>query len=72
MRLYVIRGEINIGNGDEDKALKVVGTQTDARSWLRKNKPEYRNIYWEELDVPTDKAGLIEFLNKHTYGRDDI
>lgn len=35
-----------------------VGTQADARAMKRET-----GIAWTEIDVPTDKAGLLAFLN---------
>jgi hypothetical protein len=39
--------------------LRIVGTQVDARREAREAK-----VDWEQTDVPTDKAGLMEFVNE--------
>lgn len=75
MKLYKIeREEFTSKDGESHTPLitKFEGTQADARK-ARMNleeafkalKPKDRpNVKVVELDVPTDKKGLIEFLNK--------
>lgn len=47
------------------------GTQADAKAAKRDQeakRPGSPPITWQEFEVPTDKAGLLEFLNKHCIG----
>ena len=41
------------------------GTQADARASSKTLEPTYRDVGWEEHQVPVDKPGLISWLNKH-------
>lgn len=72
MKLYKVTRPIHELNGaDFDDMTQFAGTQADARktriefeapfkSLKPKDRPE---ITVEEVEVPTDKKGLIEFLN---------
>jgi hypothetical protein len=42
------------------------GTQADARAAARDETGDPKN--WVEINVPVDKAGLMEFLNEHRVG----
>lgn len=42
------------------------GTQADARAAAREESGDPKN--WVEIDVPVNKAGLMEFLNEHRVG----
>lgn len=42
------------------------GTQSDARLFKATH-----GVDFEQVDVPTDKAGLLEFLNRHEVGASD-
>lgn len=41
---------------------QIVGTQDDARSAAREAK-----VDWEQIDIPTDKAGLMAYVNELIY-----
>ena len=72
MKLYKITRPIHeIEDEDVDGDVRFAGSQADARktridfeapfkSLKPKDRPE---VTVEEVDVPTDKKGLIEFLN---------
>jgi hypothetical protein len=64
MRLY------KITHGEQ--VLAWAGTQADAkdktREWSKTRHGE--TIDWSEVDVPTDKAGLIEFLNSNAVSQE--
>lgn len=72
MKLYKITRPIHeLNDEDVDGVVQFAGTQADARktrigfeapfkSLKPKDRPE---VKVEEIDVPTDKKGLIEFLN---------
>lgn len=63
MKLYTI------DNGDI--TLAWAGTQADAKAAKREQEAKHprSSITWQEFEVPTDKAGLLEFLNKHCVTR---
>lgn len=42
------------------------GTQADARAAAKVESGDPKN--WVEIDVPVNKAGLMEFLNEHRVG----
>lgn len=72
MKLYKVTRPIHEFNDEDvDGVVQFAGTQADARkthidfeapfkSLKPKDRPE---VKVEEIDVPTDKKGLIEFLN---------
>jgi hypothetical protein len=64
MRLYKLTQS---DAGPEPVRTKWVGTQSDAAStrkeWVQKLGAKRDNIETEEIEVPTDKKGLIDFLN---------
>tara|TARA_R110000765_G_scaffold2276_3_gene6328 strand:+ start:5160 stop:5573 length:414 start_codon:yes stop_codon:yes gene_type:complete len=43
------------------------GTQSDAKKIKREND----GLSFESINVPTDKKGLLEFLNKQSFGSGD-
>lgn len=73
MKLYKITRPIHeLNDEDVDGVVQFAGSQADARktridfeapfkSLKPKDRPE---VKVEEIDVPTDKKGLIEFLNE--------
>lgn len=73
MKLYKVTRPIHEFNDEDvDGVVQFAGTQADARktridfeapfkSLKPKDRPE---VTVEEVDVPTDKKGLIEFLNE--------
>lgn len=67
MRLYKITA-LNTSRGDApDSDITWVGSQTDAAAKRKQLTAEgftRKEIETEEIDVPTDKAGLMAFLNK--------
>lgn len=72
MKLYKVTRPIHEFNDEDvDGVVQFAGSQADARkvridfeapfkSLKPKDRPE---VEVEEIDVPTDKKGLIEFLN---------
>ena len=72
MKLYKITRPIHELNGEDvDDITQFAGSQADARKArieletpFKHLKPKDRfEVTVEEVDVPTDKKGLIEFLN---------
>ena len=72
MKLYKITRPIHELNGEDvDDMTQFAGSQADARKArieletpFKHLKPKDRpEVTVEEIDVPTDKKGLIEFLN---------
>ena len=67
MRLYKITANIaTINNDSEAIHVTYVGTQSDAaaaRKEFMALGATRKDIETEEVDVPTDKAGLMAFLN---------
>ena len=68
MKLY-----LTVGTKDEgsEKFQNWTGTQAAARAdrvLLRKSGFKEKDIYSYEEDVPTDKPGLLGFLNAHNVG----
>ena len=72
MKLYKITRPIHELNGEDvDDMTQFAGSQADARKArieletpFKHLKPKDRpEVTVEEVDVPTDKKGLIEFLN---------
>lgn len=72
MKLYKITRPVHELNGEDVNGETVfVGTQADARKTriefeapFKHLKPKDRpEVTVEEVDVPTDKAGLISYLN---------
>lgn len=73
MKLYKVTRPIHEFNDEDvDGVVQFAGSQADARktridfeapfkSLKPKDRPE---VTVEEVDVPTDKKGLIEFLNE--------
>ena len=73
MKLYKITRPIHELNGEDvDDMTQFAGSQADARKArieletpFKHLKPKDRpEVTVEEVDVPTDKKGLIEFLNE--------
>ncbi len=74
MKLYKITDPTPHGADgcDGTSKIKFVGTQADARKtriefeapYKHQKKQDRPEITVEEVDVPTDKAGLIDFLNR--------
>lgn len=65
MKLYLIHG-----NTETKRFGKWVGTQADAaatRKTFMEEGAKRAELETKEIDVPTDKAGLLEFLNKGEY-----
>ena len=77
MKLYKIERPIHELNGEDvDAVTEFAGSQADARKSrlnleepFKALKPKDRpNVIVTELDVPTDKKGLIEALNEIVAG----
>lgn len=66
MKLYKITATGTPDSETPDSETHWVGTQADAASKRKKLLTDgYKraNIDTDEVDVPTDKAGLLKFLN---------
>lgn len=73
MKLYKITRPVSSipNDGDLDAVTRFEGTQADARATrieleapFKALKPKDRpEVTVEDIDVPTDKKGLLEFLN---------
>lgn len=72
MKLYTITRPVQELNGDDvDGKIIFAGTQADARKKRIELEAEFKHlkvkerpeVTVEEVDVPTDKAGLISYLN---------
>ncbi len=65
MRLYMTMFVDDAAKPERNEGTSWSGTQADAGKDRKRLKAEgMRNIVTEEVDVPTDKAGLISFLSK--------
>ena len=66
MRLYLTKGT----QGETEKALEFTGNQVDAAKSVRElsngTRGTYSSVYWEVFDIPTDKIGLLNYLNLYT------
>jgi len=51
------------------EAFKYFSTQREARRWITEESPHELTMDYdqdvEEVDIPTTKQGLAEYLNKH-------
>lgn len=68
MRLYLVYVNSDI------KQFKWVGSQADAasaRAALNSGGVKRADIKTKEVEVPTNKAGLLEFLNKGQFHDDE-
>ena len=72
MKLYKVTSPIHEFNDEDvDGVVQFAGTQADARKTriefeapFKELKPKERpDVAVEEVDVPTDKAGLLAYLN---------
>ena len=69
MKLYLITAEVDVSEDDFGDTLEVsefVGSQAEAatvRARLVKEGTPRKNITTTAVDVPTDKEGLLRFLN---------
>ena len=60
-----MRAYITVWEGDDGLTYRFAGTQADQRSFEKEIKRKGIGIERsEEIDVPTDKAGLLTFLNE--------
>ncbi len=69
MRLYLIHGLIQTDNSVE-KSHKWAGTQADAakvKAEFVEKGAKRADVKVEDIDVPTDKQGLLAFLNDGNY-----
>lgn len=70
MKLYLVHGSIKTGDTGYETVAKWVGTQADCAATRADfiNKGAKRaDLTTDEINVPTDKTGLLEFLNKGQY-----
>lgn len=68
MRLYKIVGKNKPSGNLPDTTTKWVGTKAEAvaaRKELTDTGYKRADIDSDEIDVPTDKAGLLDWLNKN-------
>lgn len=78
MKLYMIRGFVDNTSWGGDTELKevclgFVGTQAQTKKALkaiREQCPDISSVYHEPVEVPTNKAGLLAWLN--SYGRMEV
>ena len=69
MKLYLVHGIIKETNAAKTVATWV-GSQAEAATARKKFMDEgakRADLTTDDIDVPTDKAGLIAFLNKGQY-----
>lgn len=63
MRVY----EVSVIEDDEVLGTRYAGTQADARATrdelMSKFGVKKKDVSIKEIEVPTDKAGLLEFIN---------
>ena len=65
MRLYLIKGTVN----EVERALQFCGTLADSGKAIKAYQamPVYfTDVYREDVDIPTDKKGLMQWLNEYT------
>jgi hypothetical protein len=63
MKLYKIVGDTP---GGVTEVLMFCGTQADVKRGMKhyaRNPSVFRNVYWEEEEIPTNKPGLLKWLN---------
>ena len=68
MKLYKTTGMQPISEGRYDKFVSWQGSQTEAskaRTALRSQGCKRDNVTSQEMDVPTTKDALLEWLNKN-------
>lgn len=65
MKLYLVTGSMQEPlSGQPMQATRWVGTQADAAKIKKAFKDQgLKHIDVKEVDVPTDKQGLLKFLN---------
>ena len=67
MKLYLITAEVDVSDvGDTLEASEFVGSQAEAatvRARMNKDGIPRKDITTTAVDVPTDKEGLLRFLN---------
>ena len=67
MKLYLITAEVDVDvDGDTLEASEFVGSQAEAatvRARMNKDGIPRKDITTTAVDVPTDKEGLLRFLN---------
>lgn len=70
MKIYIVRGELIKGRKKYTRALAAFGTQDETFKAVRKYKSpgHIENVTYQTEDVPTDKAGLLEWVNKFCEG----
>ena len=65
MKLYLTSYIDDTEDRDTDRCREFTGTLSDAsKSRVALKKDGMRDIKTEDVDVPTDKAGLMAYLNK--------
>ena len=70
MRIYIIRGDIIRGRTKRHRALQAYASQQETFKAIRRFKEigTIENLSYQPEDVPTDKKGLLEWINKFTEG----
>lgn len=66
MKLYLITSKTKVDVGDTLEASEFVGSQAEAatvRARMNKDGIPRKDITTTAVDVPTDKEGLLRFLN---------
>ena len=70
MKIYIVRGDIIKGRKKFTRALQAYGDLSATLKAVRKySRPgDIENVTYQDEDVPTDKKGLLEWINKFTEG----
>ena len=66
MKLYMIKGVVE----EKEKCLGFVGTKQKASNAMKNiglDNPDIDSVWCEDTNVPTDKTGLLEWLNSYSY-----
>lgn len=72
MRAYIVTADIPTGEGDTTPTRKFAGSQSEAagvkRDWFEEHKAnglKRGSIEISETEIPTNKAGLIPWINEN-------
>jgi hypothetical protein len=70
MRIYIVRGDIIRGRTKRTRALQAYGNRADTFKAIRRFSSigEIENVSYQEEDVPINKLGLLDWINKFTEG----
>ncbi len=69
MRFYKVSPTVDVEHDKAKPEVRWAGSQADAREAKKQMMTDFNlkrsQVDVEETDVPTDKAGLLEFLSKN-------